>query len=199
MFCLNRTLYLYKNFIAFQALAAKEGRKRKKSWKRGAWEARKEKERDWGEEDSEKKQGSTQQIHFLKQNMCFASTSWNRLGARIVWETWVWQSRKTSSDFLTLGNRLKELNACSCFSALDTGWVKEAVAQWGGGGCEGREEAKETQIEEQAKQEIWKGIKSKGGERNCRIQLPVNTLWQVKPPVLQIEGMRGMSGSSWSS
>ena len=82
---------------------------------------------------------------------------------------------------------------------LDTGWVKEAVAQWGGGGCEGREEAKETQIEEQAKQEIWKGIKSKGGERNCRIQLPVNTLWQVKPPVLRIEGMRGMSGSSWSS
>ena len=45
---------------------------------------------------------------------------------------------------------------CTC-SALDTGWVKEAVAQWGGGGGEKGEEAKERQIEEQAKQEICQG------------------------------------------
>ena len=32
----------------------------------------------------EKAEGSTQQIHFFKQNMCFASTSGNRIGASIV-------------------------------------------------------------------------------------------------------------------
>ena len=45
---------------------------------------------------------------------------------------------------------------CTC-SAFDTGWVKEAIAQWGGGGGEKGEEAKERQEEEQAKQEICQG------------------------------------------
>ena len=52
VFCLNR---LGKNFIpdqfSFQALAVKEEEKEKS--KRGAWEAKKEKERDWPRNQSE--------------------------------------------------------------------------------------------------------------------------------------------------